>query len=79
LTLKKVAFGNTGFEVSPLVYGTLPLGPLQADVSPERGGELIRFAMERGVTLIDTAHLYGTFDHVREGLRGCTWRRPWRG
>jgi len=56
--------------VSPLVFGTLPLGALQADVTPAQGGRLIRSALEKGVNMIDTAHLYGTFAHVREGILG---------
>ena len=68
--MRKVKFGNTGLSISPLVFGTLPLGGLQARVSPEEGGRLIRYALERGVTLIDTAYLYQTFDHVHEGLKG---------
>ncbi len=55
-----------------MVFGTLPLGALQANVTPSRGGTLIRTALERGVNVIDTAHLYGTFAHVREGIRGYT-------
>ncbi|MGD8353170.1 MAG: aldo/keto reductase [Pseudomonadota bacterium] len=67
--LVNVKFGNTGIELFPLVFGSLPLGPLQANVSPARGGELIRHALDRGVNMIDTAYLYGTFAHVREGIR----------
>ncbi|MCJ7500300.1 aldo/keto reductase, partial [bacterium] len=55
-----------------MVFGTLPLGTLQANVTPSRGGKLIRSALERGVNMIDTAHMYGTFAHVREGIRGYT-------
>jgi predicted aldo/keto reductase-like oxidoreductase len=33
---------------------------------------LIRYALERGVNLVDTAQMYGTFGHVREGIRGFT-------
>jgi aryl-alcohol dehydrogenase-like predicted oxidoreductase len=68
--MKKVVLGQTGLEVYPLVFGTLPLGPLQAALSPEEGGRLIRHALERGVDFIDTAELYGTYAHIREGLRG---------
>jgi predicted aldo/keto reductase-like oxidoreductase len=39
-------------------------------VSPAQGGKLIRAALERGVNMIDTAHLYGTYAHVKEGIRG---------
>jgi len=61
--------GKTGLNINRLVYGTLPLGPLQSDLSPEEGGELIRYALEQGVTLLDTAELYGTYKHIREGIK----------
>ena len=69
-TMKRVQLGNTGISIFPLIYGTLPLGPLQADVSPQEGGRLIRHALEHGVTMIDTATLYGTYPHVRAALQG---------
>ena len=68
--MKKIMLGKTGLEVFPLVFGTLPLGPLQAGLSPEEGGRLIRHALEKGVNFLDTAELYGTYAHIREGLRG---------
>jgi aryl-alcohol dehydrogenase-like predicted oxidoreductase len=70
--LRIVKFGETGLHVSSLVFGTLPLGTLQARVPEAEGGRLIRLALERGVNLIDTAYMYGTFGHVREGIRGYT-------
>ncbi len=63
--------GRTDMQVSRLVYGSLPLGPLQADLSPEEGGELLRYAIELGVNMLDTAELYGTYRHIREGLKGA--------
>ncbi len=68
--MKRVMLGESGLEVFPLVFGTLPLGPLQAALSPEEGGGLIRHALDRGVDFLDTAELYGTYPHIREGLRG---------
>jgi aryl-alcohol dehydrogenase-like predicted oxidoreductase len=70
--MNHVALGATDISFFPLVFGTLPLGPLQAGLSPAEGGRLIRHALERGVTMIDTATLYGTYPHVREGIAG--WR-----
>jgi len=70
--VKRVPLGSTGIDIFPLIYGTLPLGPLQAGIAPREGGRLIRHALERGVTMLDTAALYGTYPHVREGLDG--WR-----
>ena len=72
--MKQVTLGATGLTTSPLIYGTLPLGPLQAGLSPTEGGRLIRHALEQGVTMIDTAALYGTYPHIREGVAG--WRGP---
>jgi len=68
--MEKVTLGSTGMRISPLVFGTLPLGPLQAGLAPEEGGRLLRHALERGVTLIDTAALYETYPYIRAALRG---------
>jgi predicted aldo/keto reductase-like oxidoreductase len=68
--MKKVSLGSTGLKIHPLVFGTLPLGPLQAALSPEEGGRLIRYALERGVTLLDTAEMYDNYAHLRAGLEG---------
>ena len=70
--MKRVQLGATGISIFPLIFGTLPLGPLQAGLPPREGGRLIRHALEMGVTMIDTATLYGTYDHIREALNG--WR-----
>jgi len=68
--MKAVTLGSTGIKISPLVFGTLPLGYLQANLTQAEGGRLIRHALERGVTMLDTATLYETYAHVREGLAG---------
>lgn len=68
--MKRVVLGNTGIRAFPLIYGTLPLGPLQAGLSPLEGGRLIRHALEQGVNVLDTATLYQTYPHVRAGLEG---------
>ncbi len=68
--MKKVSLGTTGIRISPLVFGSLPMGPLQVGLSPREGGSLIRHALEAGVTMIDTAEMYGTYPHIREGLLG---------
>jgi len=52
-------------DIGPLVYGTLPMGPLQAGLSPEEGGRLIAHALISGVTTVDTAEMYGTYAHIR--------------
>ncbi|OHB33266.1 MAG: aldo/keto reductase [Desulfuromonadaceae bacterium GWC2_58_13] len=72
--MKKVILGSTGMEVSPLIFGSLPMGPLQAGRSPRDGGRLIRYALERGINMIDTAELYENFGHIREALDGYRGR-----
>lgn len=63
-----------GMEVTRLGIGALPMGPLQRGLTPEEGGRVIRRALERGVTFIDTATAYGTYGHVAAALRG--WTEP---
>jgi aryl-alcohol dehydrogenase-like predicted oxidoreductase/NAD-dependent dihydropyrimidine dehydrogenase PreA subunit len=68
--MNRVPLGRSGLSVHPLVFGTLPMGPLQANLSPQAGGRLIRHALEAGVTLLDTAELYGSYAHIRAALDG---------
>lgn len=64
--------GGTGLTVSRLCFGALTIGPLQARLSPEEGGRVVRAAVEAGFTFFDTAELYGTYPHLRRGLEGVT-------
>jgi aryl-alcohol dehydrogenase-like predicted oxidoreductase len=61
--------GNTGLEVSRLCFGGLVIGPLQANLSVDAGAEVVARALEMGVNFIDTAELYGTYEHIREAVR----------
>jgi predicted aldo/keto reductase-like oxidoreductase len=56
--------------VSRLGFGTLPMGPLQANLPLSQGAAIIRYALEQGVTLIDTAASYRNFGFIRESLQG---------
>ena len=68
--MNKVLLGSTGMAVSPLIFGSLPLGPLQVDMPLEKAGNLLRYALDLGVNMIDTAALYETFGHIRQALKG---------
>jgi predicted aldo/keto reductase-like oxidoreductase len=72
--MKQIPLGTTGIFTFPLIFGSLPLGPLQAGLSPREGGRLIRHALECGVSMIDTAALYGTYPHIKEALK--EWHSP---
>lgn len=66
----EMTLGRTGIRAGRVIYGTLPMGPLQAGLSPEEGGRLIRHAMQLGITMVDTAELYSTYPHIRAALNG---------
>ena len=68
--MNKKTLGRTGIDVSELCYGSLILGPLQADLSPKEGAKTVRRALELGVNFIDTAKTYKTHEHVRLGMDG---------
>ena len=62
--------GGTNIPVSRLCFGTLTIGPLQANLPIQEGASLIRAAIERGVNFLDTAELYGTYPYIREAISG---------
>lgn len=70
--MKRVPLGKCGLMVSPLSVGTLTMSPLQKNLSPQRGAELILYAAEKGVNLFDTAQYYATYEPLRLALK----RRP---
>ncbi|WP_425803500.1 aldo/keto reductase [Desulfitobacterium sp. Sab5] len=66
--MKKTKLGQTQLEVSELCFGALPMGPLQAKISEEAGGEIILTALRKGVNFIDTAEIYKTYPYIRRAL-----------
>lgn len=66
--MPSVRLGRTGIEVSRLCFGTLTLGPLQRNMTPDEGGSLLAEAYEAGIRFVDTAELYGTYAHVRRSI-----------
>ncbi|NLK87658.1 MAG: 4Fe-4S binding protein [Clostridiaceae bacterium] len=72
--MQYVQLGNTGIRVSRMCFGGLVIGPLQCNMSVAGGAAVIRAALERGVNFIDTAELYGTYEHIREAIKGLDER-----
>jgi predicted aldo/keto reductase-like oxidoreductase len=68
--MKKYSLGKTGIMVTELCFGALPIGPLQANISVEKGAKLIRAALEKGINFIDTAEVYKTYPHIKKALEG---------
>ncbi|MFA5857994.1 MAG: aldo/keto reductase [Elusimicrobiota bacterium] len=68
--MKMAVLGNTGLRVSTLCFGTLPMGPLESNISIPEGAKVLRKAFELGVNFVDTAHTYRTYEYIREAKRG---------
>lgn len=74
--MNRIRLGGTRLEVSRLCFGTEPFaikkGPdgakSQGDLTPEKGGGVLRDALALGVNFWDTSDDYGTHPHVRVGL-----------
>ncbi len=62
--------GKTPLKVSRLCFGSLTLGPLQANLNLTQGAGLLRYGFERGINFVDTAQLYQTYPYIREALKG---------
>jgi aryl-alcohol dehydrogenase-like predicted oxidoreductase len=66
--MKKYSLGKTEIKVTELCFGALPIGPLQSNISVEKGAKLIRASLERGINFIDTAEVYKTYPYIRKAL-----------
>jgi aryl-alcohol dehydrogenase-like predicted oxidoreductase len=54
--MKKITFGKTGFQVSPLGFGGAPIGYLKTD--QDRIATILNLLLDSGVNVIDTAASY---------------------
>ncbi len=63
--MKYVSLGNTGMQVSTLAFGSLTMAPMQANLPPEAAAEVLCYAAERGVNLLDTAQLYDNYEYIK--------------
>lgn len=60
--------GKTNLKVSKLCFGSLTVGPLQANLDVEEGAKIIAYAFDNGVNFIDTAKLYKTYPYIKRAL-----------
>jgi aryl-alcohol dehydrogenase-like predicted oxidoreductase len=70
--LPQRTLGSSGIAVSAIGLGCMSLSGIYGKNSDEDGIALIRFALDRGITLLDTADMYG-FGH-NEDLVGAAIR-----
>jgi len=64
--MKRRVLGSTGLEVSELCIGTLPMGPVQANIPVETGSAILLKAAENGVNFFDTAQMYRTYPYLKK-------------
>ncbi len=64
-----VQLGASGLQVSRLCFGTLPMSPLQANLTPEEGAELLVEAFHRGINFWDTAELYVNYLQLQLAIK----------
>ncbi len=62
-------WGSTGIVVSELCFGTLPMGPIQANLPLQEGADLLVEAMNNGINFFDAAQLYKTYPYLKEALK----------
>ncbi|MBO1901534.1 aldo/keto reductase [Leucobacter weissii] len=63
-------FGDTGFEVSAVSFGTAPLGQLFGPVPFEQAREALFRAIDLGMNLVDTSSYYGDAEERLGRLTG---------
>ncbi len=51
--------------MSPICIGTLTLGPLQCNLSHDKGSDVLAYAFSQGIEFVDTAQLYETYEYIR--------------
>lgn len=73
--MKKRILGKTGIEVTELCFGALPMGPLQKNLSIEENSKIIELALKKGITFIDTAEMYRTYEPIAMAIKN-TGIRP---
>ena len=67
--MEHAVLGRSGIEVSRLCLGTLTVSPLQANLPPDEGAEVLAYALEHGVTFLDTAQYYDNYEYIRLALK----------
>lgn len=68
-SMKKIMLGRTRIEVTELCFGALPMGPAQKNMPPEQSAEVVAESLRLGVTFIDTAQIYRTYEPIRAAMK----------
>lgn len=59
--------------VSSIGFGVLTIGENQLNLPLQKGAELIRYGMDKGINFFDTAQYYRTYPYLREALKSSAF------
>ena len=68
--MRQVKLGLWGPEVSEVCFGSLAISPLQGRVSETEGTSVLRYALDQGVSWIDTAEIYNNYTQIAKSIEG---------
>ena len=57
--------------VTRLAFGSLTVGPLQANLPLEEAAGVLAYAFDRGINFVDTAQYYINYPIIRRALELC--------
>lgn len=66
--MERQNLGKTGISVSRLCFGSLTIGPLQANMPIEEGASIMAYGIEQGIDFVDTAELYETYAYIKRAM-----------
>jgi predicted aldo/keto reductase-like oxidoreductase len=71
MALARRTLGKTGVEVPVIGYGTAPLGKIEPSSKPskDRAVRLLNYAIDRGITYLDTSPDYGSQPKLGEVMK----------
>ena len=56
--MKKIQLGSTELKVSRIGMGVMPIGPNQLSLPLDKGADIVKYALEKGIDFLDTAQYY---------------------
>lgn len=59
-------------DVTKIAFGSLTVSKMQANLPPSEASDVIAYAFDCGINLIDTAQYYENYDLIRAGLKKCS-------
>ncbi|MBO4725482.1 MAG: aldo/keto reductase, partial [Firmicutes bacterium] len=71
--MDKVRLGNTDLVVSKVGFGVLTMGESRLNLPLDEGAELIRYALNQGINLFDTAENHGTYKYLKTALENTNY------